>query len=332
VALALFDLAIGRQFLNFTVMDFDDLLADPFEDPFAKPRSGSPDPWATFSHQTAVSSESQDAFAQSYNSGYEENRSTTPTTASYATGDPGEGSQSSLVDPLEAATVNAEEEDSSGPTSPRTPGFRESIDVLNPADHTQTIAEPEPSTPPTKTLTPPPAAAHPPPTSVAKTPSPPSSPNLDASHSRSSPKVISPIVSPLERPLASSNIDHSFAGLALGGESIGGWQTDQGSWVNDHQSPLATSNVGSATEEEDDDDDDEPIMKSRRVGTDSSNAVSSFYSGLVLAAENMSHKATTRNDTGIQPVFIISVDDPQKVGDPIRSFTMYTVHTRVSHV
>jgi sorting nexin-1/2 len=90
--------------------------------------------------------------------------------------------------------------------------------------------------------------------------------------------------------------------------------------------------VGSATEEEDDDDDDEPIMKSRRVGTDSSNAVSSFYTGLVLAAENMSHKATTRNDTGIQPVFIISVDDPQKVGDPIRSFTMYTVHTRVSHV
>jgi sorting nexin-1/2 len=261
-------------------MDFDDLLADPFEDPFAKPRSGSPDPWATFSHQTAVYSESQDAFAQSYNSGYEENRSTTPTTASYATGDPGEGSQSSMVDPLEAGAVNAEEEDlpgSSGPTSPRTPGFRESIDVLNPADHTQTIAEPEPSTPPTETFTPPPVATHPPPTSVpAKTPSPPPSPNLDASHSRSSSKVTSPIVSPLERPLASSNIDHSFAGLALGGESIGGWQTDQDSWVNDHQSTLTTSNVGSATEEEGDDDDDEPILKSRRVGTDSSNTVGSF--------------------------------------------------------
>jgi hypothetical protein len=38
----------------------------------------------------------------------------------------------------------------------------------------------------------------------------------------------------------------------------------------------------------------------------------------------------TKNDNGIQPVFIISVEDPQKVGDPIRSFTMYTVHTRVS--
>ncbi|PBK99466.1 Vps5-domain-containing protein, partial [Armillaria gallica] len=31
-----------------------------------------------------------------------------------------------------------------------------------------------------------------------------------------------------------------------------------------------------------------------------------------------------------QPVFDISVDDPQKVGDPIRSFTMYTVHTRTT--
>ncbi len=29
-------------------------------------------------------------------------------------------------------------------------------------------------------------------------------------------------------------------------------------------------------------------------------------------------------------MFDISVDDPQKVGDPIRSFTMYTVHTRTT--
>jgi hypothetical protein len=29
-------------------------------------------------------------------------------------------------------------------------------------------------------------------------------------------------------------------------------------------------------------------------------------------------------------VFSISVDDPQRVGDPIRAYTMYTVHTRVS--
>jgi len=252
-------------------MDFDDLLADPFEDPFAKPRSGSPDPWATFSYQVAAPAEAHDAFPDSYSSGYDENRSTTPTTASYATVDGGESSQSSIVDPLEAAAVNAEEEDlpgSSGPTSPRTPGFRESIDVLNPADHTQTIAEPEPATPPTETPTPPRVATPPPPASVlADTPSPPSPSPPVASHSQFASKATSPVVSPLERPSASSNIDRSFAGLALGGESIGGWQTDQGSWVNDHQSTPSASNAGSATEE--DDDDDEPILKSRRIGTDS---------------------------------------------------------------
>src|SRR5882762_483275 len=114
-------------------MDFDDLLADPFEDPFAKPRSGSPDPWATFSHQAVTPVEARDAFADSYSSVYDDNRSTTPTTESYLTGEQGESSHSSVADPLEAAAVNAEE-DSPGlsrPTSPRTPGFRESISALN---------------------------------------------------------------------------------------------------------------------------------------------------------------------------------------------------------
>jgi hypothetical protein len=32
----------------------------------------------------------------------------------------------------------------------------------------------------------------------------------------------------------------------------------------------------------------------------------------------------------IQPVFVITVEDPQKVGDPVRGYTMYTVHTKVS--
>ena len=36
-----------------------------------------------------------------------------------------------------------------------------------------------------------------------------------------------------------------------------------------------------------------------------------------------------RKEGEIQPVFVISVDDPQRVGDPIRAYTMYTVHTKV---
>jgi hypothetical protein len=39
---------------------------------------------------------------------------------------------------------------------------------------------------------------------------------------------------------------------------------------------------------------------------------------------------SSRQDNQIAPLFSITVDDPQKVGDPIRGFTMYTVHTRVS--
>ena len=262
-------------------MDFDDLLADPFEDPFAKPRSGSPDPWASFSHQAAAPSDVQDAFADSYNSVYDENRSTTSTTESYVTGERGESSQSSVVDPLEASVVNAEENDSqnpSGPTSPRTPGFRESISVLNPTDHTQTIAEPEPATP-TTTPTPPPIISPLPPASVpARAPSPPpSDEHPSPSHSRSTSKVTSPIISPLERPLTSSGIDRSFAGLALGGESIGGWQTEQGSWANDQRFIPGVSNVGSATEE-DDDDDDQPILKT---------LVSSYHVAAEFMAECM---------------------------------------------
>lgn len=266
-------------------MDFDDLLADPFEDPFAKPRSGSPDPWATFSHQAAVTAEAPDAFADSYNSPYDEHRSTTPTTESYMTGERGESSQGSVVDPLEAAAVNADEDlpDPSDPTSPRTPGFRESISVLNPSDHTQTISEPEPATPPVRSPTSPVSASLPPAPASARAPSPPRHSPKDTtspfpSHSRSTSKVINPVVSPLERPPASA-IDRSFAGLSLGGESVGGWQSDQGSWANDYQSTSSVSNVGSATE---DDDDDEPILKSLHSGTGRSNPVSSMYPTAII--------------------------------------------------
>jgi hypothetical protein len=39
-----------------------------------------------------------------------------------------------------------------------------------------------------------------------------------------------------------------------------------------------------------------------------------------------------KKEAGIQPMFTISVEDPQKVGDPIRAFTLYTVHTKVRFV
>ena len=39
-----------------------------------------------------------------------------------------------------------------------------------------------------------------------------------------------------------------------------------------------------------------------------------------------------KKEAGIQPMFSISVEDPQKVGDPIRAFIMYTVHTKACYV
>lgn len=44
---------------------------------------------------------------------------------------------------------------------------------------------------------------------------------------------------------------------------------------------------------------------------------------------SVSTPASAKKENGIQPVFVITVDDPQRVGDPIRAYTMYTVHTKV---
>lgn len=301
-------------------MDFDDdFLADPFQDPFAKPRSGSPDPWSSFSHQPQPSTNSHDPYEDPYKFSYNEGRSTTPTTGSYATGEPGESPPNSTADPLEAATVNAKEEEElyhtpAAAASPRTPGFRESISEPkpDPEEHIKTVSEPEPATPPAN-KTPPKILS---PTAAARTEARDRSPSSSYSHeqkvsSASTPhslKARSPIVSPLEQPSGQGTLDRPFASLALGGESVGGWQADRGSWVNER--PVASSSNIST---DDDDDDDVPILQAKANANEASNKVLSL----------------NRNDKGIQPVFTITVDDPQKVGDPIRSFTMYTVHTRV---
>ena len=299
-------------------MNFDDLLADPFQDHFAKPRSGSPDPWSSFSHQPQPLIDSHDAYEDLYKYSYdEEGRSTTPTTGSYATGEHGDSAPSSAGDPLEAATVNAKEQEESHlvpavTAPPRTSGFRECISEPEPEpepeEHIKTVSEPEPATPPAEETPSPPSITGPPVAVVApgRSPSPFHSHEQNASSSPA--KARSPMISPLQQPLAQNTLDRSFASLALGGESVGGWRTDQGSWVNDR--PVASSSNIST---DDDDDDDVPILQAKANTNEASNRVLS----------------PNRNDNGIQPIFTITVDDPQKVGDPIRSFTMYTVHTRV---
>ncbi|TFK79220.1 Vps5-domain-containing protein, partial [Polyporus arcularius HHB13444] len=45
---------------------------------------------------------------------------------------------------------------------------------------------------------------------------------------------------------------------------------------------------------------------------------------------SISSAPAAKKENGIQPVFVITVDDPQRVGDPIRAYTMYTVHTKTT--
>lgn len=66
---------------------------------------------------------------------------------------------------------------------------------------------------------------------------------------------------------------------------------------------------------EDDSDDDKPIGRALKLPENH---------------DYMSSSHLVRTDNDFNPNFVISVEDPQKVGDPIRSYTMYTVHTRTT--
>jgi len=68
------------------------------------------------------------------------------------------------------------------------------------------------------------------------------------------------VVSPLEQRPSGSSLAHSFASLALGGESVGGWQAAQSSsW-----SPKEPSARLPSDKSADDSDDDKPIGKTWR--------------------------------------------------------------------
>ncbi|KAG1881142.1 Vps5 C terminal like-domain-containing protein [Suillus subluteus] len=305
---------------------FDDLLApsrnvleeNPFEDPFAK-RSSSPDPWSSFSHTNSGPAHHDIDY---YRTGFEDepvrSTSATPTTASYVTGDHGHSDRSSLIaaDPLDAAAVTTEDHDdehSTAPTdttSPRTPGF--SMYTSSAEEHATTVSEPTSESPvpqdekPVRAVIPPHRE---------------SSPSLTPAIS--STKIATPsdsperaVISPLERSF-SPVVDQTFASVTVEAESQRGWQSDWG--ANDPLPPVHSPVVNTAADEED--DDDKPICQSAKFkGVDRINS-----------PQLATSPASTRNSSeSSAPIFVISVDDPQRVGDPIRSFIMYTVHTRTT--
>ncbi|KAF7308497.1 Beta-glucan synthesis-associated [Mycena chlorophos] len=293
---------------------FDDLVSsrgiedNPFADPFA--RSSSPDPWSRpFQQQEQDVYTFQRPITPPVDEPEAEPVPLTPTTdsvpATPSSEQPPQEEEPAPApsDPLDSAAVAAAEAaDGHGPLSPHTPGFRESVEDPEADPTFSEIAtirptEPEEMQPSIPIPIPddhphaPPRMATPPRRMTESAPS--IVPSLSADSGSG--------WGPLD---GSAPIHSSFPNLVLGGESAQPWG-DQGSWSNERepQTRLAA---------EDDSDDDKPILQTirQRDGGDQG-------------------KQQMGRD-GLPPVFVVTVDDPQKVGDPIRSFTMYTVHTRTT--
>ncbi|KIK61789.1 hypothetical protein GYMLUDRAFT_165891 [Collybiopsis luxurians FD-317 M1] len=102
-------------------------------------------------------------------------------------------------------------------------------------------------------------------------------------------------------------------GGPLSSPIAGGWGEHEETY--DGGAMSASAPVVSKAQEEDDSDDDKPLAQSLSTSPQKQN-------------QSAARSLSTRDD--LPPLFTITVDDPQKVGDPIRPYVMYTVHTRTT--
>ncbi|KAI5995512.1 Vps5 C terminal like-domain-containing protein [Pisolithus albus] len=300
---------------------FDDLLArssrnvleeNPFADPFAQPRSNSPDPWASYGQPQQDHQPSHSGTGY-FKSSFEDEHSVRPTDDSHPNGV--EQSVQAAVDPLDAA-ADDEDEPATGLTHThseldvpsRTPGFGIFVPTAGSDAGALRHTEPE-RRPPSRKHGEPEVWTEDTPATKSPMLSSKSEPSLSQEPSPASERA--PETS-LDRP-QSPGLHQTLSGPGLLDEPR--WHS---TWeVNGHGSTLTTSsstNTVTAGHDDDDDDDDTPIGQTAK-----------FRSRSVERAASV-----TRSDGSIPPLFAISVDDPQKVGDPIRQFIMYTVHTRTS--
>ncbi|TBU27285.1 Vps5-domain-containing protein [Dichomitus squalens] len=347
-----------------------DVMDNPFGDPFAQGRSSSPDPWASFGTAAAVPSFNEESLAFGGNSispttlthnafadvgGFQDHEPQDYQSHDYGSEEPPhtqvdenkpheEEAPASPADPLDTAAFNAAEavaeaeEAAAAAASTGLPtglptyqsrGFRESISTET--DEPVKLAEPEPRrspTPPAEQRQPPlPKPSSPPPPPERRTDVPAPSRTLGhgsrastASFS-SSHKVEPASFNPLDQP--ASSLNRSIAGLSIGGEALGGWQSPGGGWQTQTSYSVPGPAVSAAQNQnvsDDDDDDDRPIAETMAARAARSASPST----------SVSTPAAAKRENGIQPVFVITVDDPQRVGDPIRAYTMYTVHTKTT--
>ncbi|KXN87413.1 Vacuolar protein sorting-associated protein vps5 [Leucoagaricus sp. SymC.cos] len=286
-----------------------------------------------------------------------EDHTTTATTSPTAT----KAEELPLGDPLDSAAHANDDDDE--PPQPRLPGFKQSHDSSKPSfDEIATIRPTEPerfddspvasSTQP-RPITPSSMSPKAPQTSheehteqervhkdadspngssgfIAHTPTIPASESKPAAKS---PDFSSPLDGGLDGGSGGLGIDSSLASLTLGRDTFGsgvgglngGWGGDIGWGASSEPTPTTSSGPSLAgpsssqqQNDDDDSDDDKPI----------SQTLSRIQSEDPDRAKALNARAGGK--ANIQPVYVITVDDPQKVGDPIRSFTMYTVHTRTT--
>ncbi|KAE9394721.1 Vps5-domain-containing protein [Gymnopus androsaceus JB14] len=319
---------------------FDDLLApsraaledNPFSEdnnPFGAGRSSSLDPWAS------PFGAGQDAWgdSQSHNAAQsptvEDHEPVTPVTPVTSTLAPSNSTESattsditSSVDPLDSAAANAassDEEDNKPLAFKRaltSPGFKESFDVvsekkedegeakkeraidefnddLNKMSITKEEDKSEDEKPFSETATIRP--------SVIEEPE-------HATHST--------MFSSTSSLSGSSSAAAAWGPLST--PTSGGWGEHEPYNQPDFDSRMSAS-APVLSQEEDDSDDDKPIGQL------------AFSLSSPKPPQSGARSLSSRpEDSSLPPLFTITVDDPQKVGDPIRSYVMYTVHTRTT--
>lgn len=314
---------------------FDDLLSNsrrvleenPFDDPFAK-RSNSPDPWASFG-QTSQHDQHDDVFASHHDAfadssgGYADNV--------YGTRESLERSDSNASSALDEVQTPS--------NFPQSPGFRESTSVEE-GEHAQASSSPEtvdgdadassrgvrarspssvrarsrtPDSPKTPTV--PTAPATPSTNTPApRYPAPASPPSTSRNDS-------SKVLSPLEKSPGTGSLERPFASLALGGEFVGGWQEQtQPAFAPSHDSRESIASDTTPDKSLEPMPPSVPESKVRR----------SVLSLVISAQRSRASQSTTSRPAHPLPhPVVVAVDDPQKVGDPIRPYILYTVHTEV---
>ncbi|KAL5492536.1 VPS5 [Sanghuangporus weigelae] len=288
---------------------FDDLLSssrhpfedNPFANPFDKPRSSSPDPWSTFGQQEQEHEAHATGFEEFQTSDESAHDVFGHETHSPRKFHEHEGEElKDTRSPSETQStdgVSGESETDARDGDLQSPGFRESIST----DDHEISEDVHVRSPSLEKFAASydgsnPTVGTPLQSSTPEPSTPPPSTKVERTQPCSSPTPASAkqFVSPLESPGA--GVVAAFASLALGGESTGGWQDTPAEYT----APAS--------------------QKSEDARRDES----------VELASEAAKEPAPGEESGARPFFSISVEDPQKVGDPIRPYILYTVHTKTN--